>query len=110
MVIMAKKVSAAAREAPASLNVAEAKRRLSELLGRVAYGGATVVITRRGTPMAKLVPPDSPGASPHLADVRGWLDEADAFFSEVEDIVAARSKHPPRTLRRPPRRHGRGAQ
>ena len=39
-----------------SLNVAEAKKRFSDLLGRVAYGGETIVITRRGKPMAKLVP------------------------------------------------------
>ena len=39
------------------INVAEAKRQFSDLLGRVAYRGETVVITRRGKPMAKLVPP-----------------------------------------------------
>ncbi len=39
-----------------SLNVAEAKRRFSDLLGRVADGGETILITRRGKPMAKLVP------------------------------------------------------
>ena len=39
-----------------SLNVAEAKKRFSDLLGRVAFGGETILITRRGKPMAKLVP------------------------------------------------------
>ncbi len=39
-----------------SLNVAEAKKRFSDLLGRVAFGGETFLITRRGKPMAKLVP------------------------------------------------------
>jgi prevent-host-death family protein len=43
-----------------SLNVAEAKKQFSDLLGRVAYGGETILITRRGKPMAKLVPPDEP--------------------------------------------------
>ena len=38
-----------------SVNVAEAKRRLSDLLGRVAYSGESVLITRRGRPMARLV-------------------------------------------------------
>jgi prevent-host-death family protein len=42
-----------------SLNVAEAKKQFSDLLGRVAYGGETILITRRGKPMAKLVPPDA---------------------------------------------------
>ena len=93
-------MSTKARE---SLNVAEAKRRLSELLGRVAFGGETVVITRRGRPMAKLVPPDEPEARSHLADVRGWLDDADEFFSAVEGVVAARSRHRPRALPAPPR-------
>jgi prevent-host-death family protein len=42
-----------------SVNVAEAKKQFSDLLGRVAYGGETILITRRGKPMAKLVPPDT---------------------------------------------------
>ena len=43
-----------------SLNVAEAKKRFSDLLGRVAYGGETILITRRGKPMAKMVPVSEP--------------------------------------------------
>jgi len=50
-----------------SVNVAEAKQRLSDLLGRVAYGRETVLITRRVRPMARLVPPDETGRQgPHL--------------------------------------------
>jgi prevent-host-death family protein len=37
------------------VSTAEAKNRLSELLGEVARGGE-VVITKRGVPVAKLVP------------------------------------------------------
>ena len=110
MVIMVKKVMTRGEPVPA-LNVAEAKRRLSELLGRVAYGGATVLITRRGRPMAKLVPPDAPTGSAHLADIEGWLDESNPFFAAVDEIVAARARHRPRTLARPRRRaraRGRG--
>ena len=59
------------RAAARSVHVAEAKRRLSDLLGRVAYGGETVLITRWGRPMAKLVPPDVVGEEPGLAAVRG---------------------------------------
>lgn len=79
------------------LNVAEAKRRFSDLLGRVAYGGETILITRRGRPMAKLVPVgrEEPG---HLAEVCGWLDDQDPFFSEVEAAVASRRKHLPRVI------------
>jgi prevent-host-death family protein len=43
-----------------TLNVAEAKEQFSDLLGRVADGGETIVITRGGKPIAKLVPPESP--------------------------------------------------
>jgi prevent-host-death family protein len=60
MTIMSNKVTG---KVP-SFNVAEAKSRLSELLGRVAYGGASFVITRRGRPMALLVPVEGAEA-PH---------------------------------------------
>lgn len=82
-------------------NVAEAKRRFSDLLGRVAYGGKTILITRRGRPMAKLVPVD-PEKPNHLAKVRGWLDNEDPFFAEIESITAQRAEHLPRVLDTPP--------
>jgi prevent-host-death family protein len=84
------------RAAIGSLNVAEAKKRLSDLLARVAYGGETVLITRRGRPMARLVPPDQAEAGEGLAGVRGWLDDDDPFFDRVDRIVAARARHRPR--------------
>ena len=79
-----------------SVNVAEAKKRLSDLLGRVAYGGETVLITRRGRPMARLVPPDQPEAGEGLAGIRGWLDDEDPFFGRLERAVASRVRHRPR--------------
>ena len=99
MMKMAKKADLPAEE----VSVANAKNRLSELLGRVAYGGVTVLITRRGKPMAKLVPFDSGGTVPRLADVAGWLDTAHPFFAAVDDIVVARKRHVPRVLKRPSR-------
>ena len=81
-----------------SLNVAEAKKHFSDLLGRVAYGGETIVITRHGRPVAKLAPLSA--AEPHLAEVRGWLEDDDPFFAEVDQIVAARSRHVARVLRK----------
>lgn len=48
------------------VNVAEAKQHLSDLLGRVAYGKETITITRRGKPMAKLVPVGPEEEQPHL--------------------------------------------
>jgi len=82
------------------VNVAEAKKHFSDLLGRVAYGKQTITITRRSKPMAKLVPVGSEQGQPHLADVRGWLDEGDTFFRTIHQIVKARGKRVPRALRR----------
>jgi len=82
------------------VNVAEAKKRLSTLLGRVAFGKETILIMRRGRPMAKLVPPDHEPDEPGLGAVKGWLADDDPFFSAVEEIVTARVKHVPRVLRR----------
>ena len=78
------------------LNVAEAKRQFSDLLGRVAYGGETVVITRRGRPMAQLVPADASDTRAPASS--GFLDDDDPFFTIVDEIVAARSSHGPRVI------------
>ena len=43
----------------ATVGILEAKRRLSELAERVARG-EQVVITRRGVPVARVMPPDAP--------------------------------------------------
>jgi prevent-host-death family protein len=80
------------------VNVAEAKRHFSELLGRVAYGKEIITITRRGKPMAKLVPIGTDEDVLHMADIQGWLDEDDAFFTTLETIVAQRQTHPARVL------------
>lgn len=82
-----------------SLNVAEAKKRFSDLLSRVAYKGESVLITRRGKPMAKLVPADAPDETKFLDNVEGWLEEDDPFFAAVDEVVAGRSRHVPRVLR-----------
>ncbi|MEK6608820.1 MAG: type II toxin-antitoxin system prevent-host-death family antitoxin [Myxococcota bacterium] len=41
------------------LPVSQAKGRLGDLLLRVAYGGETVVITRHGRPIVRIVPVSS---------------------------------------------------
>lgn len=79
------------------VNVAEAKKSLSELLGRVAYGKETITIVKRGRPMARLVP-ISPAASRPLADVKGWLDDEDPFFVHVRRIVEERHTRRPRRV------------
>ncbi len=80
-----------------SLNVAEAKKHFSELLARVAFGGEVVLITRRGKPMAKLVPAEAVEED-YLDSVEGWLDDDDPFFAAIDESVAGRSRHVPRVL------------
>ena len=79
-----------------TINVAEAKKQLSTLLGGVAFGKETILIMRRGRPMARLIPPDDEPVEPGLGSVRGWLSDDDPFFAAVEEIVTARVKHRPR--------------
>lgn len=78
-----------------TVSVAEAKKSLSELLSRVAYRGESIVIAKRGKPMARLVPVTGE-ADRSLADVRGWLDDADPFFAAMTEISAARHARRPR--------------
>lgn len=84
-----------------AINVAEAKKQLSELLGRVAFRHETILITRRGRPMARLVPPDDTGAAPGLGAVKGWMADGDPFLDAIDDVVSARATHRPRALARP---------
>lgn len=88
------------------INVGEAKKTFSDLLSRVAYRGETIIITRRGRPMARLVPAASAEDAENLAHVRGWLDADDPYFGLVETIVAGRSRHVPRIMRTTKRRRG----
>ena len=74
-----------------TISVAEAKKRFSELLGKVAYGKKQILITKRGQPMARLVPVDH--SEKHLADVKGWLDEKDPFFDMIHQIIENRKGH-----------------
>jgi prevent-host-death family protein len=80
-----------------TISVAEAKKHLSELLGRVAYGGEQIVITKRGKPLARLVP--AAEEPEHLAEARGWLDNEDDFFKTIDHIIEDRNKHIPRVIR-----------
>ena len=77
-----------------SINIADAKKHFSELIGRVAFAKERLLITKRGKPMARLVPVEE--SERHLADASGWLDDTDPFFNTIENIVAERKKHVPR--------------
>lgn len=82
------------------VSVAQAKQQLSDLLGRVAYGKEFVTITKRGKPMAVLVPLTVIRHRPHLADAHGWLEADDPFFATMERIVKGRLAYRPRRLPR----------
>ncbi len=80
-----------------SINIADVKKHFSELIGRVAYAKEKLLITKRGKPMARLVPVEE--SEKHLADACGWLDDTDPFFNAIERMIAERSKHVPRVLK-----------
>jgi len=80
-------------------SVAEAKRSLSELLSRVVYRGESILIAKRGKPVARLVPVTS-SRRESLAGVRGWLNDNDPFFAAIEGIVGNRHARRPRTAGR----------
>ena len=75
-----------------SVNIAEAKAKLSELLDR-AIAGEEIIIARSGRPLARLVPveeqePRKPGL------LRGWKASAEALLAPMdpEDLDAAEGK------------------
>ena len=80
-----------------TVNIAKAKKHFSELLGQVAFGKKHILITKRGKPMARLVPVDK--IDTHLSQAKGWLEDDDPFFDAMEGIVKDRGKHVPRILK-----------
>ena len=78
------------------MNVADAKRRFSELLDRVA-GGEWFVVTRRGRPAAALVPPTEGGRPEEPARLGllafvGALGDWPELDEIMRDIVASRAR------------------
>jgi prevent-host-death family protein len=72
----------------ATINVADAKRRFSELIDRVGQGEC-IVVTKRGKPALALVPPDRMvgiSAATPLGLLSGLAALAD--WEDLEDIVA----------------------
>jgi len=80
-----------------TINVAEAKKHFSEILGRVAFGKKHILITKRGKPMARLIPADE--IHMHLSDAKGWLADDDPFFDTIRKIIQDRSTHVPRIIK-----------
>ncbi len=87
-----------------TVGIAEAKAKLSELLGQVAYGGERIVLQRRGKPVAALVPMKD------LARATGekqadWLDSIVGLCADspevcdtLDEIVAERQQEIPREV------------
>jgi prevent-host-death family protein len=87
------------------LSVAEAKRRFSELIDRVARG-ERFVVARRGRPALALVPPEQVSAGRRqppvgLAAVAGALADWDELPDVVEEIYAARERAEERPVELP---------
>ena len=81
-----------------NVSVVKAKRDFSELLGRVAVGRETFTITRHGKPMAVLAP-TTPAEG--LQSLKGWLENDDPFFGDIQHIIRERKKHKIRRLSLP---------
>ncbi|MBI9082152.1 MAG: type II toxin-antitoxin system Phd/YefM family antitoxin [Desulfobacterales bacterium] len=79
-----------------SINIAEAKKHFSDLIGQVAFAKKRLLITKRGKPMARLVPVED--AEHRLNEAQGWLENDDPFFDTIENIVSERKNHIPRAL------------
>jgi prevent-host-death family protein len=73
-----------------NVSVADARQHLSEILGKVAYGGEAFLITKKGRPMARLVPVDQPKPSrkkpKSASEIKGWLEDDDPFWTHLERI------------------------
>lgn len=77
------------------MGVAEAKRRFSELIDRVAHG-ERFVVARRGRPAVALVPPEaSEAVAPRpigLATIAGALADWEELPEVVAELYAARRR------------------
>jgi prevent-host-death family protein len=73
-----------------TVNVHEAKTRLSELLAKVA-AGKPVVIAKAGKPVARLVPFDAPPPMPkkRLGFLQGEFSVPDDFDAMFKDEIEA---------------------
>ncbi len=79
-----------------AVSIVEAKKHFSNLIGRVAYGKEEIVITKKGKPMALLLPVKE--NNKHLSEAKGWLEEGDPFFKMIGRIIKNRNVHTPRLL------------
>jgi len=88
-----------------NISVADTRRHLAEILGKVAYGGKDFLITKKGRPMARLIPatqaklPDKRPAT--LGDIKGWIEDDDPFFRHLEIIRKESRRLKPKNVFQP---------
>jgi len=86
------------------VSVAEAKARLSELLRRVELTGEHINVTRRGVPVARLVPLGVEEPQPKedwVTSAWGLLADAPEVAEAIDEIFRDRQNHMPRELHFP---------
>lgn len=71
-----------------SVNIYEAKTRLSQLVAEVERTGAEVTISRHGTPVAKLVPFRPVVPPRELGSWRGRVEFAPDFDALPDEVAA----------------------
>jgi prevent-host-death family protein len=69
-------------KAERSIAAGEFKAKCLELLDRVARDGSAIVVTKRGRPVAKVVPIEQPAARPLRGSVRYLSDIVEAIGDE----------------------------
>jgi prevent-host-death family protein len=83
-----------------NISVADTRQHLAEILGKVAYGGKAFLITKKGRPMARLVPVGRTAPSGKktrsVTEIKGWLEDDDPFFKHLELIREASRREKPR--------------
>jgi len=85
------------RSVTRKVSAAEAKRRFSELVNQVQYGGDRVIIQKRGRPAAALVSLNDlealdarPGA---ILDCAGLFADIPEWEQIMEEVVASRGRY-----------------
>jgi prevent-host-death family protein len=90
-----------------TVGVAEAKAKLSELLGQVLHKGERIVVRRRGKPVAALVPiedlerTEGEPRADWLDSIVGLCADSPEFCDALDEIVADRKTQMPGDTRFP---------
>jgi len=78
-----------------TVSIADAKKHLSDILGKVAYKGERITITKRGKPIAEIVPLGEKKPR-HIVEVVGKIVAPEDFTKAIENIISQRRRLKPR--------------